>query len=52
MTVNHSVPQHSCLMQRNIQLAVISIEMVRDSVSGDHADQWSSVECEKQTTSN
>ena len=39
MTVNHSVLLQSPLMQRNIQLAVISIEVVRDSVFKDHAAQ-------------
>ena len=36
--------------KRNIQLAVISIDMVRDSVSRDHAAQWSGIEGEKQRT--
>ena len=40
MTVNHSVLQQSILMEKgNIQLAVISIEVVRDSVFKDHAAQ-------------
>ena len=33
-----------------MQLAVVSIEMVRDSVSRDHAAQWSGVDGEKQRT--
>ena len=52
MTVNHTVLLQSPLMQRNIQLAVISIEMMRDSVFKDHAAQWSGIEREKQRTQN
>ena len=50
MTVNHSVLQQRTLMQRNIQLAIISIEMMRYSIPRDHAAQWSGIEGEKQRT--
>ena len=36
----------------NIQLAVISIEVARDSVFTDHAAQWTGIEREKQRTQN
>ena len=52
MTVNHSVLLQSPLMKGNTQLAVISIEVVRDSVFKDHAAQWSGIEREKQRTQN
>ena len=52
MTVNHSVLLQSPLMQRNIQLAIISIEVVRDSVFKDHAAQLSGIEREKLRTQN
>ena len=42
--VNQSVLQQSHLMQEHIQLAVISIEMVKDSMSRYHATQWSGIE--------
>ena len=36
----------------NIQLAIISIEMMRDSMSGDQAIKWSGIESKKQRTKN
>ena len=36
----------------NIQLIIISIEVVRDSVFKDHAAQWSGIEREKQEIQN
>ena len=45
MTVNHSVPLQSPLIQR--KHTVTSIEVVRDSVFKDHAAQWSGVERER-----
>ena len=47
--VNHSVLQQSPDIE-DTQLAVISVEVVRDSVSRDHASQWSGVEGKKQKT--
>ena len=36
----------------NIQLAIISIEMMRDSMSGDQAAKWSGIESKRQRTKN
>ena len=36
----------------SIQLAIISIEMMRNSMSGDQATKWSGIESKKQTTKN
>ena len=33
-------------------MAIISIEMMRDSMSGDQATKWSGIECKKQRTKN
>ena len=54
MIVNHSVLQQSLpdAKETNIQLAVISIGVVRDSMFTDHAAQWSCIEREKQSTKN
>ena len=49
-SVLFSAAAESLDAKRHIQLAVISIEMVRDSVSTDHATHWSGVEGEKHRT--
>ena len=36
----------------NIQLAIVSIEMMRDSMSGDQATDWNGIECKTQRTKN
>ena len=35
-----------------IKTAIISIEMMRDSMPGDQATEWGGIECEKQRTKN
>ena len=50
MTINHSVLLQSPRCKGNIQLAVNSIEMVRDSMFTGHAAQWSGIERENQRT--
>ena len=38
--------------KKETQLAIISIEMMRDSMSGDQATKWSDIESKKQRTKN